>query len=149
MSPEFFLLLLGAVGFVAHHLPFAHYNPAASFLDLQDSDFGAGVTGLSADDTSVFHGIADVAPAFNMDGTTMLGAVHTNGDPYGLTQNHDSFIDQGEATHTMFDIDPFDHSFNIDGTPMLGDIDIHGNPFGVIESDTWSSNGLSSSSMFD
>lgn len=50
-------------------------------------------------------------PAFNIDGTPMMGdgLFDIYGNTYGVTSP----------------------SVNVDGSPMVGGIDIHGNPFGV------------------
>ena len=113
-----------------------------------------GLVGASAavhrNSGSMTDSFADSEPAFNIDGTVMLGAFDMNGNAYGFTQSHDNFIDDGSTDHATFEADPFEHTVNIDGTPMCGDIDIHGNFYGVTDwhTDSWDS-GMSSSSMFD
>ena len=141
MSPALFLFLMAAVGFVAYTLAIPAYSSTGSALGQQD--FGE-------DAASIHHSFADSEPAFNIDGTPMLGAFDMNGNPYGVTQSHNDFIDYSGTDHATFEDDPFEHCVNIDGTPMCGDIDIHGDPCGVTDwhTDTWDC-GTSSSSMFD
>jgi hypothetical protein len=96
-----------------------------------------GLVGASAavhrNSGSMTDSFADSEPAFNIDGTVMLGAFDMNGNAYGFTQSHDNFIDDGSTDHATFEADPFEHTVNIDGTPMCGDIDIHGNFYGVTD----------------
>ena len=56
------------------------------------------------------------APAFNVDGSPMLGAFDINGNAYGVS----SSMNNGPCV-------------NIDGTPMVGDsgVDMNGNIFGI------------------
>lgn len=58
---------------------------------------------------------ATPAPAFNIDGTPMVGSVDANGQPYGFPLSAHS-----------------EPAFNLDGTPMLGDFDSYGRMHGDI-----------------
>jgi hypothetical protein len=61
-------------------------------------------------------------PAFNIDGTPMLGAFDIHGNPYGVTSP----------------------TVNVDGTPMVGSVDIRGHQYGVTDSHCWGVGGSSS-----
>lgn len=80
---------------------------------------GAGLFGLAAAGTMA-AAQADDKPAFNIDGSPMLGDFDANGNPYGVT-GRDPF------EHTFHDSGP---SFNVDGTAMHGSFDSNGNTYG-------------------
>jgi hypothetical protein len=66
-------------------------------------------------------GLSDNEPAFNIDGTPMLGAFDIHGNPYGVTSP----------------------TVNVDGTPMVGSVDMHGHPYGVTDAHSWGVGGSS------
>ena len=63
-------------------------------------------------------------PAFNIDGSPMVGYVDIHGRPYGVVSNDE------DTSYSSFQ-----PAVNIDGTPMVGDIDLNGNIYGVVSDD--------------
>lgn len=83
------------------------------------------------------HRFELLEPAFNVDGTPMMGSVDINGNPYGVTKGmfepmvgvHDS-----DGIPDIIAMNFLEPTVNIDGTPMVGAVDINGNAYGVTDS---------------